>query len=52
MIPLAYGERRGKASLTMPDLKELCWKIGESFVKVKGNPADIYGKIYEERKAP
>jgi len=28
-----------------------CWKIGESFVKVKNNPKDVYGKIYEARKA-
>ena len=33
------------------DLKTLCWKIGESFVKVKGNDADIYGKVYDARKA-
>ena len=32
-------------------LKTLCFKIGESFVKVKGREQDIYGKIYEERKA-
>jgi hypothetical protein len=31
-------------------LKTLCWKIGESFVKVSGNPADVYGKLYLERK--
>jgi len=31
-------------------LKVLCWKIGESFVKVKNHPDDIYGKIYEARK--
>lgn len=31
--------------------KTLCaYKIGESFVKVKGNPNDIYGKFYESRK--
>lgn len=33
------------------NLKTLCWKIGESFVKVSGNPNDVYGKIYLERKA-
>ena len=33
------------------DLKVLCWKIGESFVKVSGNENDFYGKIYIERKA-
>lgn len=31
-------------------LKTLCWKIGESFVKVSGNPNDIYGKLYLQRK--
>ena len=32
-------------------LKTLCWKIGESFVKVMNNQNDIYGKIYAQRKA-
>lgn len=32
-------------------LKTLCWKIGESFVKVKANDDDIYGKVYAERRA-
>lgn len=32
-------------------LKTLCWKIGESFVKVSGNPKAYYGHIYVERKA-
>jgi hypothetical protein len=31
-------------------LKVLCWKIGESFVKVSGNDRDVYGKLYLERK--
>ena len=31
-------------------LKTLCWKIGESFVKVSNNPRDIYGKVYSHRK--
>ncbi len=31
-------------------LKTLCWKIGESFVKVSGNEKDIYGKVYLRRK--
>lgn len=33
------------------DLKVLCWKIGESFVKVSGSQNDIYGKVYLQRKA-
>lgn len=32
-------------------LKCLCWKIGESFVKVSGYDDAFYGKIYGERKA-
>jgi len=31
-------------------LKTLCWKIGESFVKVSGKDEAVYGKIYIERK--
>lgn len=32
-------------------LKVICWKIGESFVKVASRPSDVYGKVYVERKA-
>jgi hypothetical protein len=32
------------------DLKVICWKAGESFVKVSGNKNDIYGKFYVQRK--
>ena len=32
-------------------LKVICWKIGESFVKVSTNKDDIYGKLYKIRKA-
>ena len=31
-------------------LKTLCWKIGESFVKVSGNANDFYGKLWLQRK--
>lgn len=33
------------------DLKVLCWKIGDSFVKFSGNEKSFYGPIYRERKA-
>ena len=33
------------------DLKVLCWKIGDSFVKVSGREDAYYGKVYRERKA-
>lgn len=32
-------------------LKTLCWKIGESFVKVSGKDDAVYGKMYLDRKA-
>ena len=31
-------------------LKVLSWKIGESFVKVSGNPKSLYGRLYVQRK--
>ena len=31
-------------------LKTLCWKAGESFVKVQNNDKDVYGKLFVERK--
>jgi hypothetical protein len=31
-------------------LKTLCWKAGESFVKVSGRDDAFYGRIYAERK--
>lgn len=33
-----------------PDLKTLCWKVGDSFVKVSGKPEAFYGRLYRERK--
>lgn len=33
------------------ELKCLCWKIGQSFVKVCNNPKSLYGRLYTERKA-
>jgi hypothetical protein len=32
------------------NLKKLCWKIGESFIKVQNNESDVYGKVYAKRK--
>ena len=32
-------------------LKTLCWKMGESFVKVSGKDDAFYGRLYAERKA-
>jgi hypothetical protein len=31
-------------------LKVLCWKIGESFVKVSNHEKDFYGHLWRERK--
>ena len=32
------------------NLKVLCWKLGESFVKVSGNEDAFYGRLYKQRK--
>lgn len=32
------------------DLKVLCWKMGDSFVKVSGRDNAFYGQIYRQRK--
>lgn len=32
-------------------LKTLCWKIGESFVKVSNKPDAFYGQFYQQKKA-
>ena len=42
---------KGKKRPFNAKLKTLCFKIGESFVKVKALEQDVYGKIYEKRKA-
>jgi hypothetical protein len=42
---------KGKKRPWNASLKTLCWKIGESFVKVSSHDADFYGKIYLARKA-
>jgi hypothetical protein len=32
-------------------LKVLCWKTGQSFMKLRNSPNDVYGRVYAERKA-
>lgn len=45
-IMMAVSKRPWNAQL-----KTLAWKIGESFVKVRNNDKDFYGKHYVARKA-
>ena len=33
------------------DLKTLCWKAGESFVKQSGKDSALYGQLYKQKKA-
>jgi len=40
------GERRPWNA----SLKTLCWKIGESFVKIKGHEAGFYGHVLDQNK--
>ena len=42
--------KKGEKRPWNANLKTLCWKIGESFVKVSGNESDFYGKLYIHRK--
>ncbi len=42
--------RKGEKRPWNASLRCLCWKIGESFVKVSGRPDDFYGKLYLQRK--
>jgi hypothetical protein len=50
---LVPGQRkvRGQPLTFNPELKTLCWKIGESFVKVSGSEEPNYGHFYLQRKA-
>jgi len=41
---------KGKKRPWNASLKTLCWKIGESFIKVSGNPNAFYGQIFKTRK--
>ena len=42
--------KKGQKRPFNAQLKTLCWKLGESFVKVSSHKDDFYGKIYKERK--
>ena len=48
--PTLPKPKKGEKHKYNAKLKTLCWKIGESFVKVCNNPNDVYGKIYKKRK--
>ena len=50
MDPTAKWEK-GQRRPHNAELKVLCWKIGDSFVKNKNRDGDDYGKLYAERKA-
>lgn len=43
--------KRGEKRPWNAQLKVLCWKLGESFVKVSGDAEAFYGQIYKARKA-
>ena len=42
--------RKGEKRPWNASLKTLCWKIGESFVKVSGKEKSLYGRLWKERK--
>ena len=43
--------RRGEKRPWNTQLKTICWKAGDSFVKFSGAPECYYGAVYRERKA-
>lgn len=42
--------KKGEKRPWNAELKVICWKLGESFVKVSNNDDDIYGHYYKERR--
>lgn len=42
--------KKGELRPWNASLKTVCWKLGESFVKVSNAEDDIYGHIYKQRK--
>lgn len=42
--------KKGEKRPWNASLKVVCWKAGESFVKVSGNDKDVYGHLYAARK--
>lgn len=42
--------KKGEKRPWNASLKTLCWKIGESFVKISGNEEAYYGQVYVNRK--
>jgi hypothetical protein len=41
---------KGKIRPFNGQLKVLCWKVGQSFMKLSGRPDCYYGRVYRERK--
>lgn len=48
--PTADKRIKGQKLVFNSFLKTLCWKIGDSFVKVSGKEASLYGRLYREAK--
>lgn len=43
--------RKGEKISYNPQLKKLCYLIGESFIKVSGKEDALYGQLYKQKKA-
>ena len=41
---------KGKKRPWNADLKTLCWKAGQSFIKCQNREGDVYGHLYAQRK--
>ena len=42
--------KKGQKRPWNADLKTLCWKLGQSFLKVQSNSNAFYSRLYLERK--
>jgi hypothetical protein len=42
--------KKGQRRPFNADFRVLCFKIGDSFIKLKSHPDDVYGKVYEAQK--
>lgn len=55
MTDTGFSKKNLTAFMAKPpynlDLKIICWKVGEQFMKLANNEKSLYGKIYREKKA-
>jgi hypothetical protein len=51
LAPGKDKRKKGEKLIFNPSLKRLSWILGESFMKVSGDPGAYYAQLYRQRKA-